>query len=274
MLTFSDLISMLRWFIVAGFLLTVFVIWKSNKNTKRRVIGVLVFVAVLGAWFTWLRYPEVQRAKAYKARYAAAEAIFDERCKTAGEKIYKTVDDVEGIFLLNVRPKQSEADKHDPDWANAALPKEPAEDEYIETFLHRVNRGGLSLNPADYPGYRYVDVEVEGQLWRYTLRQRGEKGFPRPKRQEIASSPTRYGVLFENMVNPNDRQHWIAGTTVKVIDMKTSEVLAEATWYAFEHGFGSNAGARVPWSNSLTCPQQTSYSVTRFFVDKVVRPKK
>ena len=268
MLTFSDLISMLRWLIVAGFLLTVFVIWKSNKNTKRRVIGVLVFVAVLGVWFAWLRYPEVQRAKAYKARYAAAQAAFDERCKTAGEKIYKTVDDVEGIFLLNVRPKKSEADRNDPNWANAALPKEPAEDEYVSSFLGY----GISLKGANLPVFRYVDVEMDGRLWRYSLR--GEEEFQSLKKEEIARSSTRYGVLFENMVNPNDRQHWIAGTTVKVIDMKTSEVLAEATWYAFEHGFGSNAGARVPWSNSVTCPQQTTSSVTRFFVDKVVRPQK
>ena len=48
--------------------------------------------------------------------------------------------DVEGIFLLNVRPKESESDRNDPDWANAALPKEPAED-------------------------GYVDVEMDGRLW-------------------------------------------------------------------------------------------------------------
>ena len=37
-------------------------------------------------------------------RLAKAEAMFQERCKTAGEKIYRTVENVEGIFLLKLRP--------------------------------------------------------------------------------------------------------------------------------------------------------------------------
>jgi len=261
---------MLRWLIVAGFLLTVFVIWKSNKNTKRRVIGVLVFVAVLGAWLAWLRYPEVQRAKAYKARYAAAKAVFDERCKTAGEKIYKTVDDVEGIFLLNVRPAWSEADANDPNWADAGMPSELGNEGYVFGFLDSTRRGGV--DSKGLPSYRYVDLESDGKLWRYTLKKR-EEGAPQLEKVEIESSPARYGVAFENMINPEDRQHWIAGTTVRVIDLTTSEILAEANWYAFEHGFGSNAGARVPWNNSVTCPRTMSYHQSSIFVDKVLKPK-
>ena len=38
----------------------------------------------------------------FQARYNKAKAIFDERCKTAGKKIYYTVEGVEGITLLNV----------------------------------------------------------------------------------------------------------------------------------------------------------------------------
>ncbi len=32
--------------------------------------------------------------------------MFDERCKTAGYKIYKTVENVEGVTLLNVWPRE------------------------------------------------------------------------------------------------------------------------------------------------------------------------
>ena len=39
-----------------------------------------------------------------KARLAKAEAMFQERCKKAGEFIHKTVENVEGILLLKVRP--------------------------------------------------------------------------------------------------------------------------------------------------------------------------
>jgi len=49
-------------------------------------------------------YIREQQAKQdeFQARYDKAKAIFDERCKTAGEKIYHTVEDIEGITLLNV----------------------------------------------------------------------------------------------------------------------------------------------------------------------------
>jgi len=41
-----------------------------------------------------------------QARLQKAEAMFAERCKNAGEKIYRTVDDVEGIFLMKLRPSE------------------------------------------------------------------------------------------------------------------------------------------------------------------------
>lgn len=39
-----------------------------------------------------------------KHRLARAQAIFAQRCQTAGEKIYRTVKNVDGIFLLKLRP--------------------------------------------------------------------------------------------------------------------------------------------------------------------------
>ena len=34
-----------------------------------------------------------------------AKALFAEHCKTAGVKIYRTAKDVEGIFLIKIRPE-------------------------------------------------------------------------------------------------------------------------------------------------------------------------
>ena len=41
-----------------------------------------------------------------KTRLAKAEAMFQERCKKSGEFIHRTAENVEGIFLLKVRPKE------------------------------------------------------------------------------------------------------------------------------------------------------------------------
>src|SRR6218665_2453541 len=42
------------------------------------------------------------------------KALFDERCKTAGAKVYKTVEDVEGVLLQEVWPRASDSDWHNP----------------------------------------------------------------------------------------------------------------------------------------------------------------
>ena len=39
-------------------------------------------------------------------RQIKAQAMFAERCKTAGEKIHKTVENVEGIYVLKLRPAE------------------------------------------------------------------------------------------------------------------------------------------------------------------------
>jgi hypothetical protein len=41
-----------------------------------------------------------------KARLAKAEAMFEERCKKAGEFIKRTVENVEAVYVMKVRPKK------------------------------------------------------------------------------------------------------------------------------------------------------------------------
>jgi len=48
------------------------------------------------------------RAMEAKERLAKAQAMFAERCKTAGEKIQRRVENVEGVLLLKVRPEKED----------------------------------------------------------------------------------------------------------------------------------------------------------------------
>src|SRR3989338_10587688 len=69
-------------------------------------------------------------------RAQAGKALWEEKCRTvAGEKIYKTVPDVEGIVLLKVRPETSQRQWADPMWPGPAFALEARTDEYITTFL-------------------------------------------------------------------------------------------------------------------------------------------
>lgn len=231
-----------------------------------------------------------------QAHLQAAKARFSERCKTAGEKIKRTVDEVEGVMLLKLRPKRSDGDAKDSMWPNAAFGNERSGDEYIESFLlyewrgpgFESRRGNVNSGPTPRPGYRYADVidPADGKRYRYTidfepLQGPADVGVRRHRlaRAQTSAAPPRYAITFEDVVDPEDRKHWIAGSTVRVLDQQTQEVVAEQTRFLMDTGLGSTGGFRSPWDwaagYGLTCPvtQGSLDSKTRFFVDQVLRPK-
>ena len=77
-----------------------------------------------------------------------AMALFKKRCETAGEKIIRTVDNVEGLVLAGVRPVAKSSDLSDPNWPDAAIPREEHGDAYIRTFLYWEHHEDLRMPRA------------------------------------------------------------------------------------------------------------------------------
>lgn len=301
MLDFVGVVILIRWAFFGALGLSLLLALVLNKTVKARIgwsLGVLAtFALIVGAvnyklWLSRQRAMEEARKNGlpatpeeYRARYEAAKARFDERCKSAGQKIYKSVDDVKGVLLLDLRANDQTENEANPYWPDAGLPNEYSGEDYVANFLEwehhedkRSPRGYLNQTPSDLPGYRYVDAKnAQGVMWRYTLRKEGEIGYPKLAKFELKEAPARYAVSFENLFDLEDRKKWIAGTTVKVVDTQTAEVLAQATWYSFEPGQGSTANFRQPWRFAQTCPELRSWAAiapTRFFVDQVLKPKR
>lgn len=96
-------------------------------------------------------------------------------------------------------------------------------------------------------------------------------------------APPRYGVTFDDLSTREEREHWIAGSSLKVIDLTTNEVIAERIGYMMDPGQGERGGGRQPWrwAADVACPKfpldgdRQSYqgNQTRNFVEKVLRPK-
>ena len=195
------------------------------------------------------------------ARLAKAEAMFQERCKTAGEKIHRTVDNVEGIFLMRLRPKEMNRDNQfamdDP------YGRDLDGDGYIETFV----RGSYELmRPKDprpgWPsrlGYRYVEAidPKDGKRYRYTGRidqpSLRDKRYGEWVREFVldkalgTGAPLRYGVTYDDISTREDREYWIAGSSLRVIDLKTNDIIAERVGYMMDRGQGKDSGGRSPW---------------------------
>src|SRR5690606_31555995 len=141
-------------------------------------------------------------------------------------------------------------------------------DAYIMSFLRGFWTRQVKANPGMFPhrGYRYVEVvdPENGIRYRYTGEVRdvervtgstsdsaaGRK-FLRPTfvldRVPASGTKPRYGVLFEDISSVEDRQHWIAGSSLKVIDLHTNEVMAERIGYMVDRGQGNRSGGRSPW---------------------------
>ena len=271
------------WLLMFGALLAALLIpkhWVGKLVAVSIVIG--LFVAFPGRW-AWERKKE---SDAYHTQLAKAEAIFNERCKAAGEKIYKTVDNVDGLLLMKVRkPFEAHAQNaEDPFGSNGNV----SGDGYIASFLAGYKTNGNiavgfldSPNDAVKPGYSYVEADdpQDGKRYRYSgsIRVAGKKDTTAPGIQrDMAGNPDydlnlyrfvvdkvpapgpapRYGVTFEDITTPDERALWIAGSSFRVIDLQTQEILAVRIGYFMDKGLGSRATFREPWNHAVrwSCP--------------------
>lgn len=132
---------------------------------------------------------DTAQREATTARMTDGKALFEEKCRTvAGEKIYRKVENVEGVLLMKVRPERGDRQLADRDWPGAAFAREDSANGFIWTFLgyeyggevlggafepvRPDYRGFISpaRRPGGLPGYRWVEVidEKDGKRYRIT----------------------------------------------------------------------------------------------------------
>lgn len=262
---------------------------KTNRGERNQVTGrcmknihlriALAFVLLAGSLHGC---SAIGHKQGPSERQKTAMAMFQERCKKAGEKIYKTVDDVEGIYLLKLRPSNINYgdqfrldDPYGRDFGGVG---------YVQSFV----RGSFQAESKDIPeggpprlGYRYVEAEdaTDGRRYRYTGAIRAVRkqdatapgvqfelrrnpnydlnvyAFVLSKKPATGSAP-RYGVTYDDISTHEEREYWIAGSSLKVIDLQTNEVIAERVGYMVDWAQGSRAGGRSPWlfAASNACP--------------------
>ncbi|WP_374663699.1 hypothetical protein [Ramlibacter sp.] len=253
------------------------VLWFA-RGKAMKALGAAVVLG-LGSILPWKSYQEgvkvQQQVSEFQRRQAAARAVFDERCKTAGEKIYKTVEDVEGVYLPRVRERTGRAD--DPMTPEAAAWNEHSGNGYIIGLLlfaepanNNPYRKSIVESRTRFPGFKFVEVsdKATGVRHRYTWT-------PEQRLQKIVSPaerPPRYAIEHEDIVNAEDRQSWVAGAKLKIVDTIDQSLLAELTYFKFESGLGSRSGHRDPWAFALACPNvPVIRPMHRYFADAVLR---
>ena len=256
-------------------------LWKGQTWTLKLVWAALVF-----ALFAAPIAPDMYRTVEYRSRLAKAQALFDERCKTAGEKIYRTVEGVDGVLLVNLRPDnvsyEDQFARFDP------YGYESGGEWYIRSYLPghwRTCVGDKAQCPPEKRAFLFVDAISEtGGRVRYVSVDRVTSQPPLPGQntgikivtENSIKNIAQYGVRWEDISTNEDRQNWIAGGSLTVVDLRNGEVLAERSGYLMDPGLGSTASARTPWSwarhYAPACPKVDGHNFT--FVRKVLHSSK
>jgi len=325
MLTPQDIFQFIAYATIAaalaGLLILLLIIWTVvsifSRRGKRLRNNLIATPLTLLAAFAWAyiassddrarerqRQQEMQaKAEARQKEYLESKAIFEERCKSAGEKIYQTAENVEGITLLTVPKESPQGARNDPMWEGAVFSLGEAEEEYVKEFLYWEirydNNSMIDLKTVDprpsaretqirlwghptnmteyqraYRGYRYIDVKQKDKRF---LRYR----FPDDKdRKDIDTllvqpieRPSRYALEYKPIVDPEDRKHWVAGLTVNIYDLQTHTLIATKTWYALNPTQG-HAYQTDEWFRLERCPAgEVDITYIRFFVNRVIQPK-
>jgi hypothetical protein len=220
-----------------------------------------------------------------RERYAEAQALFEARCKTTGEKIYKTVENVEGVFVIKPRTEDINFNKQfklDDPYGYAGKGED-----YLRLFIRGRStiptKIGEIVPSNQIVSYRYVEVanETGNGFYRYTTSMnkddsesltRNGGGVVPLSRTSMSTRSARYGITWDDISTQEDRESWIAGSSQKIIDMQTNEVIAERVGYMFDRGLGDTSGGRSPWSfaRDNACPPLNEK--TFYFFDRIIKP--
>ena len=230
------------------------------------------------------KLPEPPNPPVYKASMSAKQ-YFEALCKAeAGDFIYKTVEDVEGIYQIRPRADMDEiGDEHldrfvmeDPYGHREWLADHPQHSflqpgdryDFFETSaLGRLSGRGRN---AETP-----DPETQGPIpkaryYRYFI---SEPYDYRVRRREAHTElKSRYGYYWRGIPRPHDRDMAIAGGELIITDLKTNEI------FAIHRGFnlnGTGRNGRIYWGTGRICPEQTeALQFYREFIQRVLKPKR
>lgn len=217
-----------------------------------------------------------------------SQEYFDHLCKTeAGEFIYKTVENVEGIYMMRPRKEATDWDlEHlyaleDPyGYTNGEtndfefLFVEPNRYQFVEMPLMVGRKPSWGKEFLD-PSYAQLP-DVTAKYMRYTGH---DSKSPKTMVKDYASAlNSRYGFTWRGISRPHDRELGIAGGELIVLNLETRDVLAIRRGYARSGKVRNSTG--VWWLTAQACPaygyrggRNKDFDFSFWFVGKVLRPK-
>lgn len=269
-------VGWLYWLLAAGALWWALSGPSPWKTKLLRALPVALVLGLLPGKMAWESYQAHQR-------FDAATVHFEMRCKSAGEKIRRTVDNVDAVVWMKWRDTRDVKDDYDQfklfdpygsdceaeECIAQLLRLERTDGRFEQEVKRRTGRFRYveSVDPRDGQRYRYIGAMVPRPQWTPEAMEKYRRETGKEitddiywfgiERTAIDKFSVRYGITWDDISTREDRDHWIAGGSIKVIDLQTNEVIAERVGYMMDRALGSTAGFRAPWSMAVNqaCPE-------------------
>ncbi len=222
-----------------------------------------------------------------------SEEYFKALCeKEAGEFIYRTVENVEGLYQIRPRKLATWDELFDRYVMEDPYGYTRRDAENPETLFVRGKFGGYRFFEArafhrklpDYDSSRYdPSISTAPPPGARVERYFGYDGQEsKSMKKEYGTQPrSRYGFVWRGIKRPMDRELGIAGGELIALDLSTGEILGIRRGFA-RSGFVRNSRSGIQWETAAVCPRlrtepsgwDKTPEFTRWFLEKVLRPAK
>jgi len=208
-----------------------------------------------------------------------SEQYFEHLCKNeAGEFIYKTVENIEGIYMM--RPQRKATDYEFEHLYALEDPYDVTDDPNPQDYLVQPPFGSYhfmeSLATTDdtdisqpYVLYARSSQTESKRDYVYMEGTRSHRVPYIVKKEGVSSIKSRYGYTWRGIQRPSDRELGIVGGELIVLDLQTKDVLG------VRRGFIRSGNARnltgISWLGGQVCPAKKALSSSQF-IQKVLRP--
>jgi hypothetical protein len=210
----------------------------------------------------------------YKSGMTPQE-YFEHLCKTeAGEFVYKTVENVEGLHMM--RPRE-----HATDYMQEHL--YAMEDPYGYTDWEADRPQTIFVNPP-WGLYSFLEVSLAPSIRTSVSGAKYQRfsGYMQDRspmiEERVSEMKSRYGYTWRGISRPHDRELGIAGGELIVLDLQVNEVLGVRRGFIRSGGVRNN-GSGIWWLSAQVCPTlrhdkriQKDGDFTYWFISKVLKP--
>ena len=209
------------------------------------------------------------------------EQYFDHLCKTeAGEFIYKTVENVEGIYMMRPRISDGYASEHlyalEAPYGRG-FGTDHSEDIFVQPAMGKYKFLELPIvsgtksrsaskyrrfyrDPNAHPGRKY-QTAIDGRFVfvPYIVSE-----------EQIDTLRSHYGFTWRGIARPHDREHGVGGGELIIFDLQTNEVLAVRRGFVLGKS-DPNLITSFSWPTGKVCPGREAKS-DYVFLKKVLKP--